>query len=383
MLTRYAYSIHDRVLFGPDAPGPRGSFRRLSPHVMTVASAARTDGAAAAPARSSARRSPSARLTRARPGGWGTRADRSGPPSPRPSATRTPGSSSAGWPRAPWRTPRPRRPGSTRTRCTPRRARPPSTTGAGCPRGAGTGRRWTRSVRPRSPSTGPRAREARARASPRAAPGRRGGGAVRPRGRRDRHHVGREPPERTPRARRVRPEQHPIVDGVRVPGEHRAAARGRQPERAAPEPLHRSLRGAEAPRPMSTSTMTKRQRVTAALRGEAVDRPPLAFWLHNFATENSARGLADETLRLHRAFDWDFLKPPSRAQCFAEMWGLTYTPSGEKARQFTVTHAPLATADDLARLPVTHPVAVALGEQLDALRLIQAAVGPDVPIIWT
>jgi len=73
--------------------------------------------------------------------------------------------------------------------------------------------------------------------------------------------------------------------------------------------------------------MTKRQRVTAALRGEPVDRPPLAFWLHNFATENSARGLADETLRLYRAFDWDFLKPQSRAQCFAEMWGLTYAPS--------------------------------------------------------
>ena len=65
--------------------------------------------------------------------------------------------------------------------------------------------------------------------------------------------------------------------------------------------------------------MTKRQRVTAALHGEPVHRPPLAFWLHNFATENSARGLADETLRLYRAFDWDFLKPQSRAQCFAEM----------------------------------------------------------------
>ena len=134
---------------------------------------------------------------------------------------------------------------------------------------------------------------------------------------------------------------------------------------------------------MSTSTMTKRQRVTAALRGRAVDRPPLAFWLHNFATENSARGLADETLRLHRAFDWDFLKPQSRAQCFAEMWGLTYAPSGEKARQYTVTHAPLATADDLARLPVADPGSGALGEQLEALRLIRAAVGPDVPIIWT
>ena len=129
--------------------------------------------------------------------------------------------------------------------------------------------------------------------------------------------------------------------------------------------------------------MTKRQRVMAALRGQAVDRVPLAFWLHNFATENSARGLADETLRLARAFDWDFLKPQSRAQCFAEMWGLTYAPSGEKATQYTVTHAPIADADDLARLPVADPHGGALGEQLEALSLIRAALGPDVPIIWT
>ena len=55
--------------------------------------------------------------------------------------------------------------------------------------------------------------------------------------------------------------------------------------------------------------MTKRERVLAALRGEPVDRVPIAFWLHNFATENSAEGLSEETLRLARTFDWDFLKP--------------------------------------------------------------------------
>ena len=71
---------------------------------------------------------------------------------------------------------------------------------------------------------------------------------------------------------------------------------------------------------MSTAAvMTQRQRVMAALRGEAVDRVPLAFWLHSFATENSARGPAEETRRLARAFDWDFLTPQSRAQCVAEM----------------------------------------------------------------
>lgn len=129
--------------------------------------------------------------------------------------------------------------------------------------------------------------------------------------------------------------------------------------------------------------MTRRQRVFAALRGAPVDRVPLSFWLHHFVAENSARGLADETLRLARTFDWDYLKPQSRAQAFAEMWGLTYRPSTDRAREFVVTHAPLADARDVARLAALDPRRGALGEQLEALRLIRAAVGADTPIIWT
>jgi uroporphyrinogen decarboxylase len=133
----------------------------------------------------------------------------------------------------------------------------------------------------------------------------------------------------------------------------------------------------------SLSAMTKRERVQAALRGDAVDRIPLSFWLHNFATENSAEALAGETLRLARTFDWDFLKPQSRAQCFAEMWGLTYRPSPERAVSYTVTRHPVATAAHLAGLLPVDPARGALGEQLAALRSIRAGVGPDVPIIWT
>ena len=96
--------------------------------------------------------------------------------------------------------------------------------------------------------------------------------------------------------------------------------------------------------------MTKRERVMAAVRGEAVDRVPVSLWLHNFATENSAETLTAETLRLARRFDWDFLKPQSRAQCFAEMWGLRYSPSRERAVPYTATRAPVATAEDLGRL---------------------------------
>jgi len=120
----------------------------------------------------------------------------------------------------------------------------------------------------------------------------------------------------------------------------------------------------------------------AALRGEAVDRVPLSFWMHHFAAENAVDSFVAESLRLAGAFDWDYLKPQSRAQCFAEAWGLRYQPSGERATPYTRTHAPCAGAADLRRLQPADPAAGALGDQLAALRRIRAGVG-DTPIIWT
>jgi uroporphyrinogen decarboxylase len=129
--------------------------------------------------------------------------------------------------------------------------------------------------------------------------------------------------------------------------------------------------------------MTNRDRVMAALRGETVDRVPLSFWMHDFVAENSVEGFVAESLRLARAFGWDYLKPQSRAQCFAEAWGLQYRASGERAVAYTRTHAPCADAAGLRSLKPAEPAAGALGEQLRALRQIRVGVGPDTPIIWT
>jgi len=129
--------------------------------------------------------------------------------------------------------------------------------------------------------------------------------------------------------------------------------------------------------------MNNRARVLAALRGEPVDRVPLAFWLHDFDAENDVERFVAESLRLARTFGWDYLKPQSRAQCFAEAWGLRYAASGRREVQYTRTHAPCAGAADLRRLRPVDPSAGALGEQLEALRRIRAGVGADTPIIWT
>ncbi len=129
--------------------------------------------------------------------------------------------------------------------------------------------------------------------------------------------------------------------------------------------------------------MNKRQRVMAAIRGEQVDRVPFAFWLHNFAREYSAQALADETLRLYRLFDWDFLKPQSPWHCFGEMWGLQCTPSKERTASPLVTRLPVARLADFGRLEPVDPSTGALGVQLEMLNKVREGVGPDVPVVAT
>ncbi len=51
------------------------------------------------------------------------------------------------------------------------------------------------------------------------------------------------------------------------------------------------------------SGMSKRERVMAALRGDAVDRAPVSFWGHDFLREWSAEGLAAAMLESVRTFD--------------------------------------------------------------------------------
>ena len=53
--------------------------------------------------------------------------------------------------------------------------------------------------------------------------------------------------------------------------------------------------------------MTTRERVMAALAGREVNGVPLAVWMHNFASENSAGGLAAENANQQwtRIRKWD------------------------------------------------------------------------------
>lgn len=129
--------------------------------------------------------------------------------------------------------------------------------------------------------------------------------------------------------------------------------------------------------------MSKRERVEAALRGTAVDRPPISFWRHFFEKETSAPGLAEAMLGFQRQHDWDFMKVNPRACYHVEPWGCRFQFSGRSDVAPTLVQSAVNTAEDWRKIKPVSPTAGALGEQLEALRLIKEGLRGEVPFVET
>jgi uroporphyrinogen decarboxylase len=129
--------------------------------------------------------------------------------------------------------------------------------------------------------------------------------------------------------------------------------------------------------------MMSRERVLAALDGRPLDRPPISFWGHVYHRESSAADLVDATLELQREFQWDWIKLNPRKHYHVEPWGVSYRYPGVPDEKPKLEQWPVRTADDWASIgerPVTEP---AFAEQIEAVRLMRRALGPDVPLIET
>jgi uroporphyrinogen decarboxylase len=129
--------------------------------------------------------------------------------------------------------------------------------------------------------------------------------------------------------------------------------------------------------------MNKIERVNAAVRGDAVDRVPVSMWGHDFLREWTPDGLAQAMLDNYRAYDWDYMKVNPRACYHVEDWGATLQPSGNPNQGPTYTHIPVTEPGDWRRLRPLAPTKGALGEQLQALRLIGRELSGQAYFIHT
>ncbi len=130
-------------------------------------------------------------------------------------------------------------------------------------------------------------------------------------------------------------------------------------------------------------SMTKHQRVRAALAGADVDRVPLSFWGHDFFREWTPEGLAQAMLERHRRYDWDYMKVNPRATYYAEAWGCRYKPSRDPTRGPDTVDYVLKSPSDLDNV---RPVDVHDGpfaEHIQALRLIAEGLVGDAPFVQT
>jgi uroporphyrinogen decarboxylase len=129
--------------------------------------------------------------------------------------------------------------------------------------------------------------------------------------------------------------------------------------------------------------MRKRARLEAAIAGEPVDRPPVALWRHWPGDDQTPHGLATNTIRFQREFDFDFVKvTPASSFCLQD-WGARDEWVGNTEGTRDYTFHPVQGPEDWATLQVLDPARGALGAQLESLRLIEAALEGEVPFIQT
>ncbi len=124
--------------------------------------------------------------------------------------------------------------------------------------------------------------------------------------------------------------------------------------------------------------MTGRERVLAAVRGEPVDRVPVALWRHFPGDDQKAETLARAHVAFQRQFGWDLLKVTPTSGYYGDDWGLRagYRPNREGVRHYI--DRPVKKAADWRRLRPLDVTAGAYGRELHALSLIRRELPHDL-----
>ena len=129
--------------------------------------------------------------------------------------------------------------------------------------------------------------------------------------------------------------------------------------------------------------MNKKERVDAALRGDAVDRVPASMWGHDFEREWNPNTLAEAMVENFTRYDWDYMKVNPRASYHVEGWGVKVRPSGEKYKAPVFEGTPIKSSSDWRRIRPLEADEGALGEQLRALQMINHSIGYDAYFVQT
>jgi uroporphyrinogen decarboxylase len=109
----------------------------------------------------------------------------------------------------------------------------------------------------------------------------------------------------------------------------------------------------------------------------------MSFWGHFYHRESTAADLVAATLEFHERYRWDWVKLNPRKHYHVEPWGVRYRYSGIPGIKPVLESWPVHRGEDWARVTARPHDEGALGEQIEAVRLLRRALPEDVPMVQT
>jgi len=128
--------------------------------------------------------------------------------------------------------------------------------------------------------------------------------------------------------------------------------------------------------------MNHRERVRAALRGGAVDRTPISLWHHFPGRDGTAEDLATATIEFQQQLDLDLVKLMPTGMYPVLDYGVQVRPD-DVIGTTRFADGPIQEPGDWARLPDVSPDRGVLAREVEVVRRVRQALGPDVPVIQT
>ena len=128
---------------------------------------------------------------------------------------------------------------------------------------------------------------------------------------------------------------------------------------------------------------THRERIQAAVKGEMLDRPPVALWRHFPVDDQSPETLANAVLHFQNSYDFDLIKVTPASSFSVKDWGVDDEWVGDTEGTRRYTQRVIHDAREWESLPILEPTTPHLAGQLACLRLIRSQLGPNTPLLQT
>jgi uroporphyrinogen decarboxylase len=130
-------------------------------------------------------------------------------------------------------------------------------------------------------------------------------------------------------------------------------------------------------------TMTKWERVKAALNRADVDRIPVSLWKHYHLQDRAPGQLAEVTLKLYRQFDFDLIKLTPSGLYPVQDWGATIQFGRDDDFLPLAVRPVIQTAEDWETLPKLDVHNGALRRELEMIQHVAAGLDGEAPFMMT